>query len=301
MFGIEALDVVIGMIFIYLLFSLFVSIVNEMINSALNIRGREQAIIIRELLDNDDKKTASFFNHEKMKALVEPAGWFLQSKNLLSPQYFAWDIDRLRLPDSITSEKFANVYSDMTNTKLNRTELIDLFDDAIYLSRTRFKRKLRRTLFGLGLLVSALFNINSIHIFSVLKDNPEIRNALVQQATEYAEKNSSLPKEMHLDPSDLKKLKDQLDTLRSSQIEMLDAGLGIGWDFKKIEKKKDAKTEDYVEVIFEHITITVFFGWIITALAISMGAPFWFDLLRKVVNIKNELKRKGQKGDGALG
>lgn len=32
--------------------------------------------------------------------------------------------------------------------------------------------------------------------------------------------------------------------------------------------------------------ITKFLGFILTALAVSMGAPFWFDLLRKVANIR---------------
>jgi hypothetical protein len=27
-------------------------------------------------------------------------------------------------------------------------------------------------------------------------------------------------------------------------------------------------------------------GWILTILAISMGAPFWFDMLNKVMNIR---------------
>jgi len=30
----------------------------------------------------------------------------------------------------------------------------------------------------------------------------------------------------------------------------------------------------------------VFAGWMITALALSLGAPFWFDLLNKVVQIR---------------
>jgi len=53
MFGIEALDVVIGMIFIYLLFSLFVSIVNEGINSALQARGKELQFVIYKMLGSD--------------------------------------------------------------------------------------------------------------------------------------------------------------------------------------------------------------------------------------------------------
>ena len=33
--------------------------------------------------------------------------------------------------------------------------------------------------------------------------------------------------------------------------------------------------------------LKVIFGWLISAIAISMGAPFWFNLLDKVVNVRN--------------
>lgn len=32
-------------------------------------------------------------------------------------------------------------------------------------------------------------------------------------------------------------------------------------------------------------------GWIVSGLAISMGASFWFDLLGKLVNVRNAGKR----------
>ncbi|MEH1974235.1 MAG: hypothetical protein V7L02_13740 [Nostoc sp.] len=28
-------------------------------------------------------------------------------------------------------------------------------------------------------------------------------------------------------------------------------------------------------------------GWIVSGLAIAMGAPFWFDILNKVINVRN--------------
>lgn len=34
----------------------------------------------------------------------------------------------------------------------------------------------------------------------------------------------------------------------------------------------------------------VIFGWIITAIALSMGAPFWFDLLSRIMNVRNAAK-----------
>lgn len=53
MFGIEALNIVIGMIFIYLLFSLFVSIINEIIGNLFNSRGNKLFESIKELIGEE--------------------------------------------------------------------------------------------------------------------------------------------------------------------------------------------------------------------------------------------------------
>jgi hypothetical protein len=31
----------------------------------------------------------------------------------------------------------------------------------------------------------------------------------------------------------------------------------------------------------------ILLGWLVSGIAISMGAPFWFDLLGKIVNVRN--------------
>ena len=33
-------------------------------------------------------------------------------------------------------------------------------------------------------------------------------------------------------------------------------------------------------------------GWLLTALAISLGAPFWFDMLNKIIVIRSTVKPK---------
>jgi len=38
------------------------------------------------------------------------------------------------------------------------------------------------------------------------------------------------------------------------------------------------------------------FGWLLTMVAVAMGAPFWFDLLNKVMNVRNAGK-KPEKGE----
>jgi hypothetical protein len=39
--------------------------------------------------------------------------------------------------------------------------------------------------------------------------------------------------------------------------------------------------------------IKVIFGWLITAIALSMGAPFWFDQLSRIMNVRNSSKQPG--------
>ncbi len=76
------------------------------------------------------------------------------------------------------------------------------------------------------------------------------------------------------------------DTLAST-------GLPLGWKSnweKDFIVKRNGAT-NYVDSFI--YTFYVFLGWAIAAGCISMGAPFWFDLLLKLVN----LRRSGIKPD----
>jgi len=40
-------------------------------------------------------------------------------------------------------------------------------------------------------------------------------------------------------------------------------------------------------------------GWIITALAVSLGAPFWFDMLNKIMVVRGTVKPAEKSGTAA--
>ena len=40
-------------------------------------------------------------------------------------------------------------------------------------------------------------------------------------------------------------------------------------------------------------------GWLITALAVSLGAPFWFDMLNKIMIVRSTVKPSEKSGDEA--
>jgi hypothetical protein len=73
-------------------------------------------------------------------------------------------------------------------------------------------------------------------------------------------------------------LKD-LKGLLNNEIAEIRRPLGMGWE--GVEVRSLTKYDILSKVL----------GFILTALAISMGAPFWFDLLKKLVNIRSSGSR----------
>ncbi|MEM6770722.1 MAG: hypothetical protein AAF597_09080 [Bacteroidota bacterium] len=68
---------------------------------------------------------------------------------------------------------------------------------------------------------------------------------------------------------------EDLKSLINTEIAEVRRPLGLGWDGVQIRDL----------TLYEKSTKVL--GFILTALAISMGAPFWFDLLKKLVNIRS--------------
>ena len=68
---------------------------------------------------------------------------------------------------------------------------------------------------------------------------------------------------------------EELKGLLNNEIAEIRRPLGLGWEGVQL---RSLTTYDLISKIL---------GFILTALAISMGAPFWFDLLKKLVNIRS--------------
>jgi hypothetical protein len=103
--------------------------------------------------------------------------------------------------------------------------------------------------------------------------------------------------------------------LIDSNIRQTDAILGLGWNFNDSAmsagcnctgfladvRNRICKTRHEAAFIRQHTSARDWLGFVITALAISLGAPFWFDLLNKFVRLRGsgddpEKKRKGAEG-----
>lgn len=57
------------------------------------------------------------------------------------------------------------------------------------------------------------------------------------------------------------------------------------------KSKKDKNPKYYADLKWFSFFFHNFWGYLITALAISLGAPFWFDLLSKIVKVRSSLQK----------
>lgn len=181
-----------------------------------------------------------------------------------------------------------------------RKKLEDWFDDTMERATGWYKRYTRYILFVVGLLIAASFNIDSIQIAKKLSRDPKLREQMVQNATNYVKENQQLAvqlQEMKTGKADSlaivtaqsnydilikksKELSHAADSLVNGDINNVNTLLGLGYDCTHIAP---------LHVFFfwyPDASFRNFIGWLLTALAISLGAPFWFDLLNKLIKLR---------------
>jgi multidrug efflux pump subunit AcrA (membrane-fusion protein) len=85
-----------------------------------------------------------------------------------------------------------------------------------------------------------------------------------------------------------------------------DTGIPMGWDGAQLKaldlEAKDLTPDQILNIpkwatwFSGHITVitSLILGWFLTALAASLGAPFWFDTLSRIMNIRNSGKHPGE-------
>ncbi|MTB53846.1 hypothetical protein [Lewinella sp. W8] len=81
--------------------------------------------------------------------------------------------------------------------------------------------------------------------------------------------------EADLAEADFRQSLEELKGLLNNEIAEIRRPLGLGWEGVNFR------------AMGPYEIITKLLGFILTALAISLGAPFWFDLLKKLVNIRS--------------
>jgi hypothetical protein len=282
MFGSNILDIAIGLVFLFLLLSILCSAANELLEGMLKKRAKDLEKGISELLGEPAKNTAfltQIYNHGLVNSLYR--GTYGATPEPHLPSYIPSRNFALALI-SITKDAAnsaiipANVKSAMSafgTTAANdaaqlQKSVEDWYNSAMDRVSGWYKRRTQIIIFILGAILCVVVNADCIDYAKRLSEDASLRQGVVAFA-QVAAKN---------DPSKDDKTKPE-DKVRDV-IKSLDGiGLPIGWD------QLDRTPSGYLKATPGHL-----FGWLLTAFAISLGAPFWFDTLNKLMVVRSTVK-----------
>lgn len=154
-----------------------------------------------------------------------------------------------------------------------------------------YKRRSHMITLVLGFVIAIVVNADSISIGQSLAVNDTLRKTLAATA-EASVKQAPAGKSENADEQ-VKKIKDEIDKL----------GLPIGWHWKNFKddpggvpfvdrETKPGQSSQSEPTGGEEFRwfLTKILGWLLTGVAISLGAPFWFDMLNKIIVVRSTVK-----------
>ncbi|NVM66676.1 hypothetical protein FHW88_004994 [Mucilaginibacter sp. SG538B] len=187
--------------------------------------------------------------------------------------------------------------------------IVDWFNEMMDRTTGWYKKYTQLMLLAIGFVIAALLNVDTIKIARLLEAKPELRKQIVSQVSSFTQKNPDLARnlaDLQQQYSDLTRpaSNDQAGNKRYSRKRDSLQRLVNQNPVKKLQDEESKVLGDYLPDAahtlgigyaggfgpnFEWYSV---FGWLFTALAISMGASFWFDLLNKLMQLRSSLAPK---------
>jgi hypothetical protein len=327
MFGSAIIDIAIGMVFVFLLVSLLASTINEMALSLLNMRGKELLRGIKTLLSDTNATglVSRLYNHGQIFGLFAgnfdpnnprnlpsyiPATNFVMAFLDVVPQHAGLPdsiqpaspaivlqpasppdasnliavigavqqdaravLLKLRtaaqaLANDIATEKVGTPLISMIDaaggdvTKL-KASLEDWYNSAMDRVSGWYKYRTQWILFWIGLVLAVALNADAVGIAKQLSKDSTLRESIVAAA-----QSAKRP-----DGEGGQPIETQIEQARKKVSEIENLGIPLGW----------TKAPDFRDW-------QIYVGWLFTAVAVSLGAPFWFDMLNKIMVVRSTVK-----------
>ncbi len=294
LFNSTVLDVIIGLVFVYLLLAIMCTAANEFISGLLKSRPKMLKKALIQLLDgqptSSDKANPGafvqdFYKHPLITGMMRgdkhPAylsartfstavtGVITAGKDIASTtQDLSSALDSL--PDGevkkVLSALFQRSGKDLESAHI---AIEEWFNDSMDRVTGWYKRNTQIWVVCIAIVITVLSNADTLQISRRLWTDPVVRNKVVAEAQNRAKKPPPTVEYPDKDePTDPKVAEG--DTVSVQERELLTELLG--WQGKTFSMAD----------LPGHLL-----GWLLTILAVSLGAPFWFDLLNKLINIRS--------------
>lgn len=308
---ITLLNVAIGLAFVYLLLSLLVSTAVEMGAGMKNWRGIHLSAAISQLLDSTTLPDLA----KKVMGNALVSGSSPRPPSYVSARNFS-----MALFDALQNGSQAPMFSQIESTVAAlppgpfRNSLAALitaaagdldtlrkgvetwYDDAMDRLSGSYKRHTQTWAFGIGLALAVLLNVDSITLARTLWADPDMRTAAAAAADQYIKDNPQLPvvQKSEAPPGELSTQNGTPPVAAPTPAQMTanaqalvdSIPVPIGWDSKDGVKIRGI-FDGSVTMKKAWLCLWTVIGWMITAAAVSLGSPFWFDMLKDLLNLRN--------------
>jgi hypothetical protein len=324
MFGSSVLLIASGLILMYLVLALFCTVISEWITSVLAARAVNLERAVKQLI-GDPSLAERVLNHPLLQSLGDPKrkgrrGLIVGASYMPSDRFAAALIhvlkeaasgkDRSATPGPASPDAVVHVRDQLAelpepvrralDALLDQAkgdlaafgrEIARWYDDIMDRATGWYRRKVNTILFLTGFGVALVCNADTLMVAQILWQDQGRREAVAIYADRLA--GSTLQKQQQ---EIAEGIKDSVDSIWGP--------LPIGWSLSvggsqalpdQLEALRQAPTT-FLGVLSKLV------GIVFTALAASLGAPFWFDLLQKITKVRSsgqqlltEAQESGQK------
>jgi hypothetical protein len=283
MLDFAALDVAIGLIFVYLVLALICTSMNESISSVFSWRAKFLREGIANLLDPENHRAGkrhaeTLYAHPLINALIRPVSRkgrtrypsYIPSRTFVSA---VLDFDAAGADRSIT-EAIAAIPSEPLRKSLEvlhknagddvlkfRHSVERWYDDSMERVSGWYRRRVHLVLWILAVGLVAALNADTVRMADRLWSDKTVRQAVISRANTVPNTN----------PANLPKVAKQVDDLKELEVP-------IGWS---VETRPHGADGWAIRVLLKIL------GLLLTAAALTLGAPFWFDTLSKVARLRS--------------
>ncbi len=255
MFGSTVLEVAIGLVFVYWLLSLLCSAINEqVIVPLLNLRAKFLEEGIKNMLDDPqgDKLVKQLYESPLIRGLSRKT----LSGQLRKPSYIPADTKNSSIPQALAPliDRAKKDPASPGDPAIVLASIEKWYNDTMDRVSGWYKGRVQLIILLLALVIVVSLNIDTVSLITSLSNDTAMRSAIVSAAQGAANSQNNAK---------------NLATIQQNIAQLQPV---IGWS------TLPADLRNWVLKVF---------GLLATIFAVSLGAPFWFDLLNKFTNFRS--------------
>lgn len=195
-----------------------------------------------------------------------------------------------KLPDGEFKDAIKAVIYSAPDMETARKNIEGWFNEWMGRATRSYERFMQRLSLTIGITVALLLNADTLHLAETFWNDPALREVVVNSADQALQTQEGGTAETTANAGTQEAVQTALDDL-------LELRLPIGWEITRIEDDPNSTEDDLLRENprnlwnfwpgnssqFLELWIAKILGLLLTMIAIAQGAPFWFNILNRLM------------------